>query len=495
MRPSDLARRLAEAPSTDLGLSRALSPSHNDSTDEVALPPDDETQQTVRFCTGTACTFAGGLRLRDRLAGIAGSSPVRCLGTCHDAPAAQRGHEVFGGVNRLPVELWSGELSASLLLGASAKRVPRVSLVKPAALLRRVLDGQATPNAAMYELPSGEEILRRVEALGLHEPGRPDRPLTARWREARATPAERRFVVARGDEGEPGSFLDRVVTEDDPHAVLAGLHAAARAADAREAIIYLRAEYVGAHRAIERAIHEAHAAGWLGDDLHVELVIGQGPYICGEEASLLRAIERGRPHARPLAPFPVHRGLWGCPTVVHSVESLLTLNTTLITGRGQDRRLICVSGAVREPGVVEALHGMTAGQIIDEGAGGLKDGVRMVLVGGPRGRVLNADELDLPLDPEHVPGMGYGSLMVLSEDVTPRALAEHLFQFTAAESCGACTACRVGASLMPKMVDSEALTTLMEHMSSAARCGFGRETPRPVLDLLRLYPGELFPPK
>ena len=150
---------------------------------------------------------------------------------------------------------------------------------------------------------------------------------------------------------------------------------------------------------------------------------------------------------------------------------------------------------MREPGVVEALHGMTAGQIIDEGAGGLKDGVRMVLVGGPRGRVLNADELDLPLDPEHVPGMGYGSLMVLSEDVTPRALAEHLFQFTAAESCGACTACRVGASLMPKMVDSEALTTLVEHMSSAARCGFGRETPRPVLDLLRLYPGELFPHK
>ena len=493
MRPSDLARRLAEAPPETSGPAYVLSPSQDDSMADDELTPEHAPEPPLRFCTGTACTFAGGPKLRDRLAGVANVSPVRCLGTCHDAPAAQRGQDVFGGVNRLPVELWSGELSASLLLGASAKRVPRVSLVKPAALLRRVFDGQATPNAAMYELPSGEEILRRVDAWGLHEPGRPDRPLTARWRQARATPAERRFVIARGDEGEPGSFLDRVVTEDDPHAVIAGLHAAARAADAREALIYLRAEYVGAHRAIERAIHEAHAAGWLGDDLHVELVVGQGPYICGEEASLLRAIERVRPHTRPLAPFPVNRGLWGCPTVVHSVESLLALNTTLTTGRGQDRRLICVSGAVKAPGVVEALNGMTAGQIIDEGAGGLKDGVRMVLVGGPRGRVLNADELDLPLDPEHVPGMGYGSLMVLSEDVTPRALAEHLFEFTAAESCGACTACRVGASLMPKMVDSEALTTLMEHMSSAARCGFGRETPRPVLDLLRLYPRELFP--
>ncbi|MCK6522313.1 SLBB domain-containing protein [Myxococcota bacterium] len=491
MRLDDLARRLAEARPTEP--TKALAHERDTEALDDELPQDEETQQLVRFCTGTACTFAGGPKLRDRLAGIAGAQPVRCLGTCHDAPAAQRGHEVFGGVNRLPLELWSGELSASLLLGASARRVPRVCLAKPAALLRRVLDGKATPSAAMYELPSGEEILRRVEALGLHEPGRPDRPHAARWRQARAIPAERRFVVARGDEGEPGSFLDRVVTEDDPHAVLAGLRAAARAADAREALIYLRAEYVGAHRAIERAIHEAHAAGWLGDDLHVELVIGQGPYICGEEASLLRAIELDRPHARPLAPFPVNRGLRGSPTVVHSVESLLALNTTLTTGRGQDRRLICVSGAVRDPGVVEVLNGMTVGQIIDEGAGGLKDGVQMVLVGGPRGRVLNADELDLPLDPEHVPGMGYGSLMVLSEEVTPRALAAHLFEFTASESCGACTACRVGASLMPKMTDREALITLMEHMSTAARCGFGRETPRPVLDLLRLYPDELFP--
>ncbi|MEY3213231.1 MAG: bidirectional NAD-reducing hydrogenase, diaphorase subunit, partial [Pseudomonadota bacterium] len=258
MRPSDLARRLAEAPSGAAGVACALTPRQEDPSTDDGLPPDDEAPPRVRFCTGTACTFAGGLKLRARLADVAGATPVRCLGTCHDAPAAQRGHEVFGGVNRLPVELWSGELSASLLLGASAKRVPRVSLVRPAALLRRVLDGQATPNAAMYELPSGEEVLRRVETLGLHEPGHPDRPLAARWREARATPAERRFVIARGDEGEPGSFLDRVVTEDDPHAVLAGLRAAARAADAREALIYLRAEYVGAHRAIERAIHEAH---------------------------------------------------------------------------------------------------------------------------------------------------------------------------------------------------------------------------------------------
>lgn len=491
MRLDDLARRLAEARPVSLGPASPRSLEDTSLDDEP--PQDEETQQVVRFCTGTACTFAGGPKLRARLGGIAAAQPVRCLGTCHDAPSAQRGREVYGGVNRLPVELWSGELSASLLLGASAKRVPRVSLAKPAALLRRVLDGQATPSAAMYELPSGEEILRRAEALGLTEPGRPDRPLAARWRQARAVPADRRFVIARGDEGEPGSFLDRVVTEDDPHAVLAGLRAAARAADARQALIYLRAEYVGAQRAIERAIHEAHAAGWLGDDLHVELVVAQGPYICGEEASLLRGVERDRPHTRPLAPFPADRGLWGAPTVVHSVEALLALNTSLTSGRGHDRRLICVSGAVREPGVVETLHGMTVGQIIDEGAGGLKDGVRMVLVGGPRGRVLNADELDLPLDPEHVPGMGYGSLMVLSEDVTPRALAEHLFEFTASESCGACTACRVGASLMPKMRDGEALLTLMEHMSTAARCGFGRETPRPVLDLLRLYPSELFP--
>ncbi|MBK7761397.1 MAG: hypothetical protein IPI35_34330 [Deltaproteobacteria bacterium] len=145
--------------------------------------------------------------------------------------------------------------------------------------------------------------------------------------------------------------------------------------------------------------------------------------------------------------------------------------------------------------MVEALRGMTAGQIIDEGAGGLRTGVRMVLVGGPRGRVLNADELDLPAGPEHVPGMGYGSLMVLSEDVTPAPLGRAPVSVHRGRSCGACTACRVGALLMPKMVDSEALTTLMEHMSSAARCGFGRETPRPVLDLLRLYQGELFPHK
>jgi NADH:ubiquinone oxidoreductase subunit F (NADH-binding) len=344
-----------------------------------------------------------------------------------------------------------------------------------------------------YELPGAEAILEAVDRSGLRGRGGAAYPTGAKWRVARETAAEDRVVVANGDEGDPGSYVDRLLLEEAPHAVLAGMLACARAIGARQGIVFVRGEYPRAVERVEAAVREANARVKLDAELDVRVVRGAGSYVAGEETALLRAIEglRAEPHPKP--PYPAVSGLYGLPTVVQNVETLAVVPWVVREGRRSDTKAVCLSGAVRPPGVVEVALGTPLRRVLEEGGGGAPSGARWkaALVGGPMGRLLVESEFDTPLDYDALPGMGHGGVVAFDESLSVPALARHLFAFAARESCGTCTPCRVGTSLLAEQRSVASLERLLDTLEAGSLCGFGLGVPRPIRDLIRHFGEEV----
>jgi NADH:ubiquinone oxidoreductase subunit F (NADH-binding) len=414
---------------------------------------------TERACTGTACHFARN--------GPARGAEVRCLGRCYEAPVSS---------------------------GTPSAPIPRASLVDEPVILRHLIAGRQPEPAAEYRaLPDSDTILAAVIASGLRGRGGAAFPTGAKWQTARATPAPDRYVVANGDEGDPGSFVDRLLLEEDPHAVLAGMLACARAIGARRGVVFIRREYPRAQLVMREAIDWAAHAGLLGD-FEVRVVSGAGSYVAGEETALLRAISGARAEPSPKPPFPAQRGLDGLPTVVQNVETLAAVPWVVERKRRADTKVVCVTGAVMRPGAVEVALGTPLAEVLARAAGGATAGRRwkMALVGGPMGRVLPVSAFDTPLSFEALPGMGHAGVHVFGEEVSARDLARHLFEFAAAESCGSCAPCRIGTSQLASRQDAASLGRLLETLELGSLCGFGQGVPRPIRDLLRHFGGELF---
>ncbi len=411
-----------------------------------------------RICTGTACSFARGWRAPAR-------AQVRCVGRCYEAPCE---------------------------LDADDHLIPATALVDPPVVFRGVLGAPSDPHGDVYELPPHEHILSLVEASGLRGRGGAAFPTAAKWRAAAVTRSEIRYVVANGDEGDPGSFVDRLLLERDPHAVLAGMNACAAAIGATHGIVYIRGEYPRAIEIMRGAILEARAR--LVPGFEVTVHVGAGSYVCGEETALLRGIEGLRAEPSPKPPYPAERGLHGKPTVVQNVETLSILPWLLRTRQRPDTKAFSLSGAVAIRGAVEARFGTPLRTLIEVAGGGVTPGrrIKMALVGGPMGSVIPAHELETPLTFHAMPGMGHGGIVVLDDTVSARTLAEHLFEFAAAESCGNCTPCRAGTAQLARMPDATALERLLDTLEVGSLCGFGAGVPRPIRDLLRHFPDEMF---
>lgn len=410
-----------------------------------------------RTCTGTACSFA-----RDWRAPI--GAEVHCVGRCYQAPC----------------ELETGDFP-----------IPATSLLPEPVVFRGVLGDPSDPRSC-YELPAHDLILATIEASGLRGRGGAAFPTAAKWRAAAVTPSATRYVVANGDEGDPGSFVDRLLLERDPHAVLAGMNACAAAIGATHGIVYIRGEYPRAIEIMRRAIEEARDRLIPGFDVVVHA--GAGSYVCGEETALLRGIEGLRAEPIPKPPWPAERGLHGKPTVVQNVETLSIIPWVLRTGLRPDSKAFSLSGAIATPGAAEASFGTPLRTLIDVAGGGVSPGrkFKMALVGGPMGTVIPAHELDTPLTFHAMPAMGHGGIVVLDDTVSARTLAEHLFRFAAAESCGNCTPCRVGTAQLARTPDEAALVRLMNTLEAGSLCGFGVGVPRPIRDLLRHFSDEMF---
>jgi NADH:ubiquinone oxidoreductase subunit F (NADH-binding) len=331
-----------------------------------------------------------------------------------------------------------------------------------------------------------------------------------------------RYVV-NGDEGDPGSFCDRVLMEQDPHRVLAGLAYAAHAVGAERGYVYVRSEYPAALERLNVAAAEATAAGHLGRNLHgtatrfeVEIVEGAGSYVAGEETALIHALEGRRGAVRPRPPYPTSSGLFGAPTAVNNVETLAAV--PWIVARGGEAfasfgraletgtKLACLNEAFAAPGVYEVELGMPIREILDELGGGLRDDrrLRSVQVGGPLGGFLAPDELNVPLLESALAAygvaLGHASLIAIDDRVSAAALLRHVWRFAAVESCGTCTPCRIGsgrgAALAERLAAGAAAALaeqqpLLATLETASMCAFGRGVPASVRNLLRVYADEL----
>ena len=453
---------------------------------------------TVRVCGGIACELAGGGDLHDSLAdaldGNARIVRAPCLGACHQAPVAVVGRRRIVGAD-------NGKVKAAM---AAADNEPEIPAYKNFDAYRA--DGGYDILAACQQGErSREAIIGAVEASGLRGLGGGGFPVARKWRFLLDAPKPRLLVV-NADEGEPGTFKDRHCLGTDPHRILEGALIAAWAVEAEEVYIYLRDEYPDIREILIKEIAKAETAA-VTDGAGIHLRRGAGAYICGEETALLESLEgkRGLPRNRP--PYPVQRGLFSRPTLIHNVETLYWLREIFECGgdwytQAGRPRFYSVSGRVKEPGVKLAPAGVTAGQLIEDHCGGMADGHRFkaYLPGGASGGILPASEADLPLGfgalDEHGCFVGSAAVVVLSDQDDIRAVVRNLLRFFAEESCGQCTPCRVGCEKMlglmePPVWNPALMTELSELMRDASICGLGQAAPNPVLCALKFFPGEV----
>ena len=348
-----------------------------------------------------------------------------------------------------------------------------------------------------------ESVVTEIKASGLKGRGGAGFPCGVKWELARNESADQKYLICNADEGEVGAFKDRHLLTHDPFTLIEGMTIAAYAIGAREAYIYLRAEYHFLLDDLKNAINQAGHKGFL-QDLTIHIHEGAGAYICGEESALMDSIEGKRGEARFRPPFPPSKGLWGKPTIINNVETLATVPHIIANGAawfsqiGTDQskgtKLFSISGDVAKPGVYELVLGSTLKELVIDMAGAKK--VRWVQVGGATGGIVPLSMITTPLAYETV--LGSGSVMVFDETREILDFVSRTMEFLAEESCGKCTPCREGTEAMLYIVerlaqgdgqadDVQALEDLSETMMLSSLCGLGQAAAIPVRDTIRYF--------
>ncbi|MFI8992565.1 NAD(P)H-dependent oxidoreductase subunit E [Streptomyces sp. NPDC053542] len=474
----------------------------------------------VRVCTATACFAAQGGRhvgeVEDELGVTAGTAApdggtslqaVRCLGYCYAGPAA-----LDGDMPR------TGPGLAGQLAGREPSRAPDIPAADDTGdpvLLGGVVAGESAWQVWPRIVTAGtpDEVQREVAASGLRGRGGAGFRVASKWEAAGRAPGT--VVVANGDEGDPGSYADRLLMEADPERVLEGIALACFACGARRGVVLVRSEYPRALARMREAVGHAYADGHFGPSVHgtgialdVGVVEGAGSYVAGEETALIASLEGGRGCARPRPPYPTQRGLWGAPTVVNNVETLAAVpwivsrGGAAYAGRGardeSGTKLVCLSERFARPGAYEVELGTPLRRIVTELGGGLRDGQELAAlqVGGPLGGFLSADALDVPLTSADLSArgaaLGHAGLVAFDRRVAPEEVLRHIWQFAAAESCGACSPCRVGSRRGLELASADAppgpeWARLSHVLAEASLCAFGRGIPPAVHSLVRAY--------
>ena len=378
---------------------------------------------------------------------------------------------------------------------------------------------------------TGETLIDTIEASGLRGRGGAGFPAHIKWRTVFDTAAEQKYIVCNADEGDSGTFADRLLLEGDPYRLIEGMTIAGIATGATKGYVYLRSEYPVAARIFQAALDNAYDAGLLGNDIQgsgktfdLTLFIGAGAYICGEETSLLESLEGKRGEIRVKPPVPAIAGLFGQPTLVHNVISYACVPAIMANGgawyadlgvgRSTGTMAFQLAGNIRRGGLVEVPFGITINDLIYGYGNGTRTGrpVRTVQIGGPLGAYLTPDEFDTPLTYEDMAalgaGIGHGGIVVYDDSVDLAAQARYAFEFCEIESCGKCTPCRLGAVRGKETMDAviEARTQgraaedklamiedLCEVMETASLCQMGGMTPMPVTSAIKRFPEDFRP--
>jgi formate dehydrogenase iron-sulfur subunit len=371
------------------------------------------------------------------------------------------------------------------------------------------------------------EIIKTIEISGLRGRGGAGFPTGRKWRAVAQQPADEKFVIANADEGDPGAYIDRFLLEDDPHTLLEGMLLAAYAVNARKGRIYLRNEYPRAEAILRNAIAEAHSAGLLGErvlgrdfEFDVELDVGRGSYVCGEETALIRSIEGRRPHVVARPPYPTEHGLFGKPTLLNNVETLASVPWIVARGgeayralgfsQSRGTKVLSLNSLFVRPGCYEIEFGMPVRRILEELGGGVRDGaIKGVIIGGPLAGVIPPHLFDTPFGFEelHAIGasVGHGGIVAFDEHTSIPELMHHVFSFGAYESCGECTPCRIGSrrieEIFRRIVDSKTasikdfpeLQQIVAALKMTSLCGHGGGLGEFADSVLRYYRDALEP--
>ena len=384
-------------------------------------------------------------------------------------------------------------------------------------------DGYMALGKVLSEM-TPEEVVKCILDSGLRGRGGGGFPTGKKWAFAAAQPKGIKYVCCNADEGDPGAFMDRSVLEGDPHVVLEAMSIAGYAIGAQQGYIYVRAEYPIAVKRLQVAISQAREMGLLGKNIlgtgfnfDIDIRLGAGAFVCGEETSLMTSIDGHRGEPRPRPPFPAVKGLFGKPTILNNVETYANVPQIILNGpewfsamgteRSKGTKVFALGGKIHNTGLVEVPMGTTLREIVEEIGGGIPGGKKFkaAQTGGPSGGCIPAQYLDIPVDYDNLieigSMMGSGGLIVMDEDTCMVDIAKFFLEFTVDESCGKCTPCRIGTKRLYELLDKitkgkatmedlDKLETLCYHIKENALCGLGQTAPNPVLSTLKYFRDE-----
>ena len=384
-------------------------------------------------------------------------------------------------------------------------------------------DGYAALSKVLTEM-TPDQVVDEMRKSGLRGRGGAGFPTWMKWKFSKEAVADQKYVVCNADEGDPGAYMDRSTIEGDPHSVLEAMAIAGRTIGASKGVVYIRAEYPLAIEHLETAIKQAREYGLLGKDIlgtgfdfDVEIRLGAGAFVCGEETALLASTmgKRGMPIPRP--PFPAVSGLWQKPTVINNVETYANVPVILLRGgdwfakigtpKSTGTKVFALTGKINNSGLIEVPMGITLREIIYDIGGGIRGGKKFkaVQTGGPSGGVITADYLDTPIDYEHLQAlgsiMGSGGMIVMDEDDCMVDVARFYQEFCVDESCGKCAPCRIGTRVLLNLLekiaagkgvrgDLDKIREVGTAMQKAALCGLGQTAPNPVLSTMKYFEAE-----
>ena len=491
----------------------------------------------VRVCADPSCSIAGAKEVLDNACEFLGVKPnemsedeqwtiesATCLGLCEHAPAALVGDLALSSVDADNPGEWlrlNSERPVSVVDGDVRVLTRDCGGVTPTSIETYQSNGGYSALLKVCEGVEPVDVIEEVKASGLVGRGGAAFPTGVKWESASLAEGQPKYIVCNADESEPGTFKDRVLMEDNPHQVLEGILLAGYAVGAEKGYFYIRGEYSRSIGVIHDAIDEARHAGFIGTniggvgfDFDIEVRVGAGAYICGEETALFESIEgkRGFPRIKP--PFPTTHGLFNKPTVVNNVETLCNIPMIIHEGAdvfrsyGTDKspgpKLFCLSGDIVKPGLYEVPFGVTLRHILEDLAGGVKGGqLKAILVGGAAGAFATSSDLDTPLTFEdlreaNLP-LGSGVLMVFNERRNIHKVLSELAYFFAHESCGKCYPCQLGTQRQHEILnrvvcgnakhgDKERLLDVGWTMTDASLCGLGQTAATAVISAMEKWP-------
>jgi len=503
-------------------------------------------QNRIVVCTGTACESAQSGQLIDALkaevkrqgfekqCAISGGG---CRGMCAAGPMAtvepqqilyqhmtpQDAPAVIDSLNGATVERLQCDTSVPFFTQQKRVVLEYSGMLNPEHIEDYIaVGGFETFLKVLTMTPT--DVIATIQRSGLRGRGGAGYPTGLKWSTVAKATASKKYVICNGDEGDPGAFMDRSVMEANPYRLLEGMLIAAYAVGAQEGYFYVRAEYPLAVKRLRHAIHQAEKFGFLGHDicdtpfsLKLDVRLGAGAFVCGEETALIASIEGKRGTPRPRPPYPAESGLWGFPTLINNVETYANIvpilregsewYTSIGTERSKGTKVFALSGRVKNTGLIEVPMGMTLREIVFDIGGGIPDNKRFkaVQTGGPSGGCIPEQHLDVPVDYESLTQLGTyigsGGMIVIDETSCMVDVAKYFMDFCMSESCGKCIPCRVGTAqmygLLDKITHGEAtlddlalLEDLCEMVTSTSLCGLGQGAPKPVMSTLRYFRDE-----